>query len=85
MIKEFIKELPEASTVIGYGSGVVQQQGYDYGLLLGEDNSSFKKHPMIDLLVVSQEASASEFLKENYERNRGHFSGLGYWMPVKYC
>lgn len=42
------EELPEFELALGYGSGVVPQEGYDYS----------KEMPLVDLLIVVEDVYA---------------------------
>lgn len=64
---------PEASQVVGYGSGVVFQTGYDYQ----QGNL-----PLLDVIFVVDDAY--EWHSKNSERNRAHYRGLSRLIGPSY-
>jgi mitochondrial translocator assembly and maintenance protein 41 len=62
------KTFPKIEFIIAYGSSIFPQEGYDYR----------SEKPLIDLLFVVNDAD--KFHKENFEKNRNHYTGLGYLL-----
>ncbi|CAE8622490.1 unnamed protein product [Polarella glacialis] len=60
-----LKRFPAIDCVIGYGSGVFRQAGY---------NSS--KRPMVDLVFVVPDARVDDWHRQNLSSNPDHYSGL---------
>ena len=73
LINEFLKERSECVVAIGYGSGVIKQNGYDN-----------KKKPQIDILIGVKDTST--WHKENIKFNPSDYSkkGIRYFkLPSK--
>eukprot|EP00933_Yihiella_yeosuensis_P032442 TRINITY_DN26037_c0_g1_i1.p1 TRINITY_DN26037_c0_g1~~TRINITY_DN26037_c0_g1_i1.p1 ORF type:complete len:377 (+),score=68.04 TRINITY_DN26037_c0_g1_i1:30-1133(+) len=60
-----LRHLPPISCVIGYGSGVFRQAGYDSS-----------KRPMVDLIFVVKDGSSADWHQENLTLNKDHYSSL---------
>lgn len=72
-IEEAVKEeFPGIIYGFGYGSGVSAQLNYDY-------ENSF---PLIDLIFVVE--NQRKWHKENFRRNRHHYSGIPYFLGANY-
>ena len=61
IIEDLKEDLPETVAVIGYGSGIYKQTGYDVS-----------ERPDKDVIVVVDDFK--QFLISDYEQNAHHFS-----------
>eukprot|EP00929_Paragymnodinium_shiwhaense_P079620 TRINITY_DN41506_c0_g1_i2.p1 TRINITY_DN41506_c0_g1~~TRINITY_DN41506_c0_g1_i2.p1 ORF type:complete len:364 (-),score=72.02 TRINITY_DN41506_c0_g1_i2:349-1371(-) len=60
-----LQKFPPIEAVIGYGSGVFKQAGYEG-----------KKQPMIDLVFVVEDSEVEPWHRENLASHPSHYSGL---------
>lgn len=67
-IKEVLLQFPPVEFAFAYGSGAVEQGGYDY------KKSPSKSLPMVDLILVVKDSE--QWHRENMFRNPTHYSSL---------
>lgn len=88
---------PKSCLIFGYGSGVIPQEGYDYGEILKEDSTKIKEDetqksvektsnkdglPLLDVIFIVDDAY--EFHKENLKMNPDHYKGLAKFFGPSY-